>query len=343
MQLTFEQICTVTTGAVEISREADGIHFYRFTREQMTFSQPQIKNLEQKRISTAGVKLSFCTDSRILGLRTKMLPGSGRKYYSLDVTVNGEVVGVMDNFSHLNLPQNHAEYPYEELGTDKAAFSLGEGVKHVCIHLPWSFCAVLQELTLDDGSLLEPVIPSKKLLALGDSITQGYDAQRPSNRYIARLAQALDAQEFNKAIGGANTFPELVRAPEAFVPDYIVMAYGTNDWGYSTTPRFCADYRASLASLRTHYPNVPIFALTPVWRKNADDFCPLGVLLDVEEYIREITSEFSDVFMISCFHAIPHNEQYYGDLRLHPNDAGFDHYFKAVHKSICDCIKNNHV
>ena len=50
MKLTLEQIRTITTGAVEIVQEMDGIHFYRFTREQMTFSQPQIKNLEQKRI-----------------------------------------------------------------------------------------------------------------------------------------------------------------------------------------------------------------------------------------------------------------------------------------------------
>ena len=343
MKLTLEQIRAVTTGAVEIVQEMDGIHFYRFTREQMTFSQPQIKNLEQKRISTAGIKLSFRTDSKSLSMRTKMLPGSGRKYYSLDVTVNGELVGVMDNFSHLNLPPNHAEYPYEELGTDKAAFSLGEGVKHVCIHLPWSYGAVLQEITLDDGSLLEPVIPNKKLLALGDSITQGYDAQRPSNRYIAKLAQALNAQEFNKAIGGAITFPELVLTAEAFVPDYIVIAYGSNDWGYSTTPRFCSDYRATLENLRTHYPDTPIFALTPVWRKNADDFCAMGMLLDVEEYIKEIAREFSDVFVISCFHAIPHEEHYFGDLRLHPNDAGFNCHFQTVYKSILDHIKNNNV
>lgn len=341
MQLTFEQICTVTTGAVEIVRETDGIHFYRLTREQMTFSQPQIQNLAQKRISTTGVKLSFRTDSRTLGLRVKMLPGSGRRYYSLDVTANGKFIGALDNFSQLELPKNYAEHSYEP-GAEAAEFMLGDGIKDVCIHLPWSFCAVLQELTLDDGAWVEPLIPAKKLLALGDSITQGYDAQRPSNRYIARLAQALDAQEFNKAIGGANTFPELVWAPEAFVPDYIVMAYGTNDWVYSTTPRFCADYRTSLASLRIHYPDTPIFALTPVWRKNADAVCSMGVLLDVEDRIREVAGEFSNVFVISCFHAIPHDEQYYGDLRLHPNDAGFDRYYQAVHKSICDCLESNH-
>ena len=340
MKLSFTQICAVTTGAVEISQEADGIHFYRFTREQMTFSQPHLQNIAKNRIATAGVKLSFRTDSRTLGLQVGFLPGSVRQYYSLDVTVNGEFIGALDNFSHLEMPKSHAEQSYE-LGADSAEFLLGEGIKVVCIHLPWSFCAVLRELTLEDGALLEPVIPRKKLLAFGDSITQGYDAQRPSNRYIAKLAQVLDAQEFNKAIGGAITFPELMLKAEPFVPDYIVVAYGTNDWCCSTIPRFCIDYRASLVNLRTHYPDTPIFALTPVWRKSADKFCAMGVLLDVEERIREIAREFSNVFVIPCFYAIPHEEEYFGDLKLHPNDAGFERYFQAVYKSISNHIKDN--
>lgn len=341
MRLSFEQICAATTGAVEILQEADGIHFYRLTREQRTFSQPQFKNLEKTRIATAGVKLSFRTDSRSLGLQVKMLPGSSRQYYSLDVTVNGEIIGSLDNFSHLELPKDYAELSYET-GPNAATFLLGEGIKDVCIHLPWSSGAVMQELMLDDGSMLEPLKPAKKLLVLGDSIAQGYDAQRPANRYAARLAQALGAEEFNKAIGGACVFPELVRSAEPFVPDYILAAYGTNDWGYSTTPRFCADYRTMLTSLRTHYPDIPVFALAPVWRKNAEDICAMGKFLDVEAYIQEIAREFPGVFVISCFDAIPHEEQYFGDLRLHPNDAGFEYYFRAVYKCICDHLQDRH-
>ena len=46
----------------------------------------------------------------------------------------------------------------------------------------------------------------------------------------ARLADALGAEEVNKAIGGECFFPELAATKEDFQPEYITVAYGTNDW-----------------------------------------------------------------------------------------------------------------
>ena len=39
MKLTYEQIRSVTTGAVSVAREDDGIHFYRFNQEQLALDQ----------------------------------------------------------------------------------------------------------------------------------------------------------------------------------------------------------------------------------------------------------------------------------------------------------------
>ena len=44
-----------------------------------------------------------------------------------------------------------------------------------------------------------------------------------------------DAEEYNKAIGGDVFFPSLAATREDFEPDYITVAYGTNDW--SKCPR----------------------------------------------------------------------------------------------------------
>lgn len=35
MKLCIEQIRTITNGAVKVQEETDGVHFYRFTEEQM--------------------------------------------------------------------------------------------------------------------------------------------------------------------------------------------------------------------------------------------------------------------------------------------------------------------
>ena len=344
MKLTFEQICSVTIGAVDVKQEADGIHFFRFNQEQrtydkVTYRQTQVVAFKKKLLATAGIKLSFRTDSRTLKVCADMSFATGRTYYALDVVVDGVLLGGVDNYAQTELCRNYAEQSFGA-GGDTVELELGEGEKEVCIHLPWGAGTVLKELELEDGASLTPVIPSKKLLVFGDSITQGYDALRPSNRYIARLAQALDAQEYNKAIGGAVTFPELARSREDFEPDYVVVAYGANDWRFITPEDFHARYSATLDIICENYPSTQMFLLTPIWRKDLDTESPWERFELVEQYIRDIAAAHApNAAVIRGFDLVPHDEAYYADLRLHPNDAGFDCYFEHLWPQIKAVLK----
>lgn len=338
MKLTLEQIRSVTTGAVTVEQEPDGIHFYRFNKEQMACYQGQIVVLEQKILATAGIKLSFRTDSPSLTLGMDIRRRVGRGYYALDVVVNGILVGSLDNFSQRELPEVYTDCGYVE-GAGEGTFALGEGEKEVCIHLPWSVSIALRELSLEDGASLIPVIPPKKLLVFGDSITQGYDALRPSNRYIARLAKALNAQEYNKAIGGAVSFPELARARDEFDPDYIVVAFGTNDWRLDTEKNFLQRYPELMAAIQCNYPKAQVFAITPIWRGDMDERSSWGELSLVEQHIRRIVADFPNVTVISGFDLVPHERRWFADLHLHPNDAGFDHYCNNLWPKIKAVLK----
>lgn len=343
MKLTFEQVCSVTTGAVSVEQMADGIHFFRFNQEQLTYNkvtcrQEQAVAFGKKLLATSGIKLSFRTDSRTLKVCADMSFATGRTYYALDVVVDGVLVGGIDNYAQTEMPGNYAEYNFGP-GEDTVELNLGEGEKEVCIHLPWGARTVLQELTLEDGASLIPVIPSKKLLAFGDSITQGYDALRPSNRYIARLAQALDAQEYNKAIGGAVAFPELARAREDFEPDYVVVAYGTNDWRFITQEDFCDRYSAMLDAIYDNYPSAQVFLITPIWRKDTDAESRWERFDLVEQCIRNAAARISNATVLCGIDLVPHDEGYYADLRLHPNDAGFDCYFERLWPEVKAALK----
>ena len=343
MKLTFDQICSVTTGAVSVEQEADGIHFFRFDSEQRTFKkencrQTQVVAFCKKMLATAGIKLSFRTDSRTLKVCADMSFATGRAYYALDVVVDGVLLGGADNYAQVELNRNYAEQSFNE-GGDTVELELGAGEHEVCIHLPWGARTVLKEVELEDGASLTPVIPSKKLLAFGDSITQGYDALRPSHRYIARLAQALDAQEYNKAIGGAVTFPELARVREGFEPDYVVVAYGTNDWRFITPEDFFDRYCALLDTIGQYYPTAQVFLLTPIWRKDTDTESRWERFDLVEQYIRRAAERLPRAAVIRGFDFVPHDESYYADLRLHPNDAGFACYFEQLWSEIKAALK----
>ena len=93
MQLTLEQIKSITTGAVDIEPEENGIRFYRFNREQRTLHQPRVRFLAEKMLSTAGIQLFFRTDSSILFLRATVSKGSASNHFSFDLFVNGVLDG----------------------------------------------------------------------------------------------------------------------------------------------------------------------------------------------------------------------------------------------------------
>ena len=339
MMISLEMLRAITLGVADIKETEKGIVFSRFSDVQMDLyynhAAEYQKCFDEKARFPAGVKLSFKTNSSSLYLRGLTHKTIGvRRFFSVDVKVNGKYLDSMDNFSHQMVPEDYINTPYM-LGIYEKTFDLGVGEKHVCIYLPWCVEFYLQQLQLDDGATIEPVKPAKKLLVYGDSITQGYDVLRPYKRPLTCVAEMLDAEEVCKAIGGERFFPALARIRENYTPDYIYVAYGTNDWSNSTRETFLRNSKEFYAVLRELYPQTPILAVTPIWRKNYLDQKEVGPFADVEQGIRDAVAELPNVHVIRGFDFVPHDEKYYSDLRLHPNARGFEHYAE----NLCDAVR----
>ncbi len=333
MKLGLNQIKEIATGAVLVKEENSVVSLKRFTAEQEELYRATNADFYNKTFSTSGIKFLFKTDSKNLYLDVKVSPSSSRKYFSVDVFVNGSPVGFLDNFADIDISGDYTKNEYP-LGDFSKSFVLGDGVKTVCIHLPWSVNTQIKELSIDDNSFIEAVKPKKKLLAYGDSITHGYDALRPSNRYISKLASKLDAEEFNKGIGGEMFFPELAKLKESFVPDYITVAYGTNDWNRIDNESFKCKCKEFYINLTQNYPESKIFAITPIWRKDYNEYRAFGPFENVEKYIKESVELNKNITVISGYDLVPKSERYFGDLRLHPNDDGFDCYVQNLYEKI---------
>lgn len=333
MKLNLNTIKEIATGAAEVKEENGNIALNRFTAAQEELYRVRDKDLYAKTFSTAGIRLSFETDSKKMFLKIKVSASSSRKYFSVDVFADGKPIDYIDNYSHMEIPVDYTMLNCE-LGEFSKEFSLGEGTKRMCIYMPWSVKAEICELSLDDNAAIKAVKPQKKLLAFGDSITHGYDALRSSNRYASRLADMLEAEEFNKAIGAEIFFPELAAEKDGINPDYITVAYGTNDWSKTdeeTFKRNCSEFYSNLASA---YPTSEIFAITPIWRKDMNNYRPMGDFCKIEQFIKETTADFENITVITGIDFVPHDEKYYSDLYLHPNDNGFEYYAEALYKEI---------
>lgn len=337
MKLNLNHFKQITTGAVNIVEEDEKFSFCRFTKEQQDLYQNRNQLFYDRTFSPAGIKFSFKTDSKKLFIKLKASYLSSlipvRNYFSVDVYVNKKSVGYIDNFSDLELERDYTQREFA-LGEFSKTFMLGDGEKQVCIHLPWSVRILIEEISVDDNAFIESIKPKKKLLAFGDSITQGFDALRPSNRYTARLADKLDAEEFNKGIGGEGFFPELSELKDPFVPDYITVAYGTNDWNGIDKETFQYNCKTFFDNLSKNYPDSKIFAITPIWRKDHDEERLFGAFETVERYIRELVEQNQNTTLVTGYDLVPQDENYFADLRLHPNDNGFGYYAENLYRKI---------
>ncbi len=333
MKLSFEQISEFTTGAVRIKELNGETHLYRFSEEQENLYKERDWDFYNKTFCTAGIRLSFLTNSSTLFLKLNIsTKESTRKYFSVDVFVDGVPVDYIDNFSNIALPIDYTQADLPD-GHFAKQIRLGDGMKKVCIYLPRMAVVAIEDIIVDDGAFVEPIKPSKKLLVFGDSITQGYDALRPSNHYIAKLANAFDVEEFNVAIGGEIFFPELIDAAGDLKPDYIIVGYGTNDWSKTEQPYFKENCQSFFKSLYDKYPSSQICVLTPIWRRDYEEAKPFGSFFEVEAIIKNICSNYSTISVVEGWDMVPHSENYYADLRLHPNDKGFEYYYKNLKKA----------
>ena len=324
--LSKSEIAALATGVAK-TEEKDGLlYFYRFTDAQMEAYRAYSEDFYKKCFTTAGVRLSFSTDSEYLNLCGRCFCiGTSRKYYGFDVYVNGALIK-----SQLG--------DFDE-GTEYFDFSieaqLDKGTKNVTIYFPWTIQATVSDLMLDEGAIAAPIKRPYKMISFGDSITHGYDSRNPSFSYASRISDALMADAINKGIGGEKFFPTLAKLKDGIEPDVITVAYGTNDWKYSTKDGFEKNSRAFYERLSKNYPNAKIFALAPIWRENCDiPLYSVGEFENVRRQFESIANDLSNVTVIDCFDFVaPVPASFAPDL-LHPNDEGFRQYANNLYAEI---------
>ena len=316
MKLSYDQICAITQGAVRIEQESDEIRFFRFTEAEQEMYRLRRKESYLRSFATAGIRLEFDTDSSFLTLEVQVYPSTSRRYFTQSIFVNGERLGEISGV----LAEDAQNVRI------KKQFPLGSGEKHVCVFLPWSVETRLLAMELSEGASLAPVKKTRKLLAYGDSITQGYDAQKPENAYIVRLAQWLKAELICKAIGGERFCPKLVQLCEVTDPDIITVAYGSNDWSLSERDEFLNDSKEFFRILADRFADVPILTFAPIWRVNLNRQTSVGDFAGVAAHLQRVAAEIENMTVIDCIDFVPHDPAYFQDRVLHPNDCGFQSY-----------------
>lgn len=330
MILTLKQIKSVTQGAVCVDENENGFNFHRFNEKEENYYIST--TYEKKSRSSAGIQMVFKTDADGLLLSASVLEASTRKFFSFDVFENDKLTAEFKNFSHeeMVLPYVENICPF---GNFEWKCSFEKGEKTVRIVFPFSVYPVISEIELVNATYIEPVKRSKTMLMYGDSITHGYDSLNPSRAYAVQLAHMLDAEAFNKAIGGERFCPGLGAIKNDISPDYITVAYGTNDWSTLSQEELYSNCSGFYKNLKKNYPEAKIFAITPIWRANCDEEKKF-LFSGVYETICKVCEEIGGITVIDGINFVPHDTKLFADLRLHPTNEGFDHYVQNLYTEI---------
>lgn len=306
-----ELLKKITHGAIKIEETADGFCFYRMTEHQGRTCLNTSENYYCKPFATAGVRFDFITDAKSFDITGRFEKGGSRIFAYLDVKVNGVIV------KH----EGTANYP--ENPDFAMSVELDGKMNTVSVYLPEMAKFVLKTLEFKEVTAVNPVKKDLTLVCWGDSITQGYEAQYPSLTYTNLLADALNAEMYNKAIAGEIFNPVYFDEVEPLQADVVLIAYGTNDWNKRSEDDLKRNCRAFLEKITAAYPNSVMYLIVPIWRADTNRVTAAGTFENARNIIFDICKDFSSINVIDGIDLVQHEAGFFSDKCLHPNDLGF--------------------
>ena len=320
MKLSLDQIKEITIGAIRIETQDDGIHFYKCTQKQIDAWMQKSATLGERATGSTGIRLDFHTTSQSFTAHV----AAGKKY---ELYVNGLL---RQQYDATQTPVINASL------CDPLGDRLAE--KRVTLYLPaHNTGGVLKSLELDDGATVVPHRFDRKILFIGDSITQGWAADHDSLSYAQRVSRFFNADSVIQGIGGAyylaDSFDHL-----PYDPDIVVVAYGTNDFGhYQTQEAFREQVTAHLGLLAKEYAGKQFFVLSPIWRGKRDGKA-MGSFQECRQIVIDTAKQYG-LTHIDGLELVPPTPAFFLDDLLHPNDNGFALYAENLIERLLEYIK----
>ena len=274
--------------------------------------------------ASAGVCLGFRTDAEELIVPFRLGPGSSQDFYSFELYTDGVLAGSTAGL-------------LSKTPSGALQFSLPEGSKDLLLCLPNLERTFLSGAKLKGASFAVPLPGKKRLLCLGDSITQGYLAHTHSSCYASRLARLLDAELLNQGVGAECFRAETLDSGLPFRPDLVTIAFGTNDWSTRTPDVFALEAEKYLEEAARLFAGSRIAVITPLFRtdEGRHSSFPDWPLAKARKTLEEIVSRTPGLTLIPGETLLPKDASLLED-HVHPNDKGFTVLADALYAALSD-------
>ncbi|MHB1152390.1 MAG: SGNH/GDSL hydrolase family protein [Eubacteriales bacterium] len=302
--------CDIFKGTVQVRCE-NGIYTpLRFTDKQFA----RYKDIPRccYPYASSGVKMEFITDEPCIKFTYNfgaVWLFNGQPTFDIyeNDGLNQIVYGITDSSPH--------EITYNRLHV---------GSSKITIYLPVDAETYISGIKIGNYMITEP--RAKKLLLLGDSISQGLMVRYSSLCYAALIERYYHFDMLNQGVGGDIYDATALDETLPFNPDYVIIALGTND------VYFIDDYDVIQTNINDYYEKInklygtkKVIVITP----------PYQVGIENNPHTYELLKKITDKIILQAsvyhfdvvcgFDLVPHDPAFFTDP-AHPNDLGFSQY-----------------
>lgn len=280
----------------------------RFTEKQLVAYEKYGHATSIRTRCLSGVCIAMKTDSKTIEIEFA-INGRARNYLGLDLEVDRTIVKSVRMMNLIPEVSQIKMHLYE--------FS-DQKEREIKIYLPVS--VEVENISINAQG--EPIKkPERKILFLGDSITQGMDAVSPVCTYPLIVAKILKADFINQGVGGHVFDADTLDEDFPFLPDIITVAYGVNDWNKDfSAQEIHKSALAYLEKLKKIFQKSRIYVITPIWTDRENEKKKAGTLQDIRKIIKE-AGEQTGCRIIDGLSLVPHSNFFFVD-GIHPNEAG---------------------
>ena len=222
----------------------------------------------------------------------------------------------------------YSVYHINDILKGRVEFSLPQGQKKLSIYMPCESTVQIKNFTID-GNYKSVKATGEKVLIIGDSITQGAGPNVASLAYANGLVRELGYDILAQGIGGYRYEPNDIMKIDGFEPDKIIVALGTN-WYDDSSYDYELNVSEFYKKLTSVFPNIPILAITPIWRGDIDNWDRFIWCINK---IKDTCAKYECIRLVDGFTLVPNVEECFSD-KAHPNSFGSLMYSNNLIKTI---------
>ena len=309
--MTNKELQSIYFGAYSF-RETEGgwLQAFQYSEAQMAYFRKAFDFWYDRCMASTAKTLEMTTDAETFSFEYRIIWEGSQDSFELAVD------GLISDIRYVR------DLPKE--GT--LTWKLPAGKKDVVVYLPADATVLLRNAAADGA--FTPARKNEKVLWLGDSITQGFGPLRSAQTYVSVANRLLNYDILNQGIGGYVYDKGSLMKMDGYMPDKIIVALGTNQFGCETM-KDVEEYYETLAGI--YGEKIPVLCVSPLWRGDLPEQYP--VLVRFCENVRRIAGSYPNVTVVDGFTLVPHLPEYFLD-NLHPNGLGAETYGRNLVEAI---------